>query len=580
VAKTIQALAAALVIAAAAGAFFLARRPVTRSFDVNSPSSGSIPRGGSLVASIRTEPTTYNRYVDESAAGELVSLLTQAPLVHVNRTTDSLEPWLAESWIQSADARTYTLTLRQGVTFSDGTPFTSADVLFSFAALYDPRVNAVLAADTYVAGKPLAIEAAGPYTVRITLPVPSAVGLRLIGDVPILPKHRLQAALDAGKFGSAWSVTAGPSEVAGLGPFVLSSHVSGQRLVLTRNPRYWRRDAVGSQLPYLDALTLVIGDQNTEALRMQSGEIDLMSNGDIRPEDYVGFKRLADRGSLRLLDAGVSIDPNLLWFNLAPARAADPRSEWLQTKAFRQAISCSVDRGAIVNSVYLGAAVPIFAPITPGNRTWYSDVRPACENNPKRARELFAAAGLTDRDGDGMLEDRAGRPARFSIVTQQGHTMRQRTVAVLQEQLRQAGVAVDVTGLDPSGLFERWSRGDYDAIYFGMQASATDPSLNPQFWRSSGDFHLWNPRQRSPATAWEKEIDRLFEEQSVASHLADRQRLMSEAERILADELPAIYFAAPKVMLAVSRRVVNPQPVAPLPQLLWSADTLAAAPAR
>ena len=122
------------------------------------------------MASYRTEPAAYNRYRDSSAAGELVSLLTHAPLVHVDRATDTLEPWLAESWTQSSDGTAYTLKLRQGVTFSDGAPFTSADVLFSFAALYDPRVNAVFASDTYVNGTPLKVEAPDASTVVLTPP--------------------------------------------------------------------------------------------------------------------------------------------------------------------------------------------------------------------------------------------------------------------------------------------------------------------------------------------------------------------------------------------------------------------------
>ena len=305
-----------------------------------------------------------------------------------------------------------------------------------------------------------------------------------------------------------------------------------------------------------------------------------MVNGDIRPEDYVGYKRLADRGSLRLIDAGISVDPSLLWFNLSPAQAADPHRAWFQSTAFRQAVSCAVDREAIVNTVHSGAAVAIYSPISPGNRTWFAPVRPACDHDPQRARQLFAAAGLTDRNGDGMLEDSAGIPAQFSIATMQGHTIRQRTVSVLQEQLRQAGIVVNVTGLEPNALFERWSRRDYDAIYFGVQASATDPGLNPQFWLSSGNFHFWNPGQAKPATAWEKQIDDLFNRQSLAPQLAERQRLITEAQRVLVDQLPAIYFVAPKVTLAVSRRVLNAQPAPQIPQLLWSAETLAAEPAR
>ncbi len=572
----------AAVVGAIAAGVLLRRRAAAGPGPVSSPErmqAATPARGGTLVASFRTEPATYNRYVDESAASELVSLLVHAPLVHVDRTTDTLEPWLAESWTQSGDGRTFTLRLREGITFSDGAPFSSADVAFSFKALYDPRVNAVLAADTYVAGKPLTVETPDPHTVILRMAAPSAVGLRLIHTLPMLPKHKLEEALDGGKFTEAWSVASPLSDVVGLGPFVLSEHVSGQRVVFSRNPHYWRKDAAGVQLPYLDSLTArIVSDQNTEALRLQRGEIDLMENGEIRADDYSAFRRIAEQGAVRLIDAGVGLDPNMLWFNLSAAGVQDPRSPWLRSTAFRQGISCAVDREAIVNTVYFGAAVPIYTGITPGNKTWYSPIRPACEHDPARARALFAAAGLTDRDGDGMLQDARGVPARFSILTQQGHTVRQRTAAVLQEQLRHAGIGVDVTTLDPPAMVQRWSRGDYDAIYFGVQASATDPSLNAQFWLSSGNFHFWNPRQRSPSTPWEKRIDDLFAAQSVATRPADRQRLIAEAQQVLAAELPVIYFVAPKVTLAVSNRVVNPQPAPQIPQLLWSADTLAAAP--
>ncbi len=103
-------------------------------------------------------PPTYNRLVDHSTAGEALALLTQAPLVYVNRATDTLEPWLAESWTESADHLTYThQACAAGVTFSDGTPLTSADVLFTFRALYDPKVESPLAGDTLVNGKPLQV---------------------------------------------------------------------------------------------------------------------------------------------------------------------------------------------------------------------------------------------------------------------------------------------------------------------------------------------------------------------------------------------------------------------------------------
>jgi peptide/nickel transport system substrate-binding protein len=138
---------------------------------------------------------------------------------------------------------------------------------------------------------------------------------------------------------------------------------------------------------------------------------------------------------------------------------------------------------------------------------------------------------------------------------------------------------VDLVTLDPGGIVERFGAGDYDSIYFGIQASSTDPSLNLDLWLSSGHNHFWNPGQRLPATEWEKRIDELMQEQSQARDLAQRKRAFADVQRILGEELPIIYFVAPRVTIATTPRVLGPTPVLQLPQLLWSADTLASATA-
>jgi len=346
-------------------------------------------------------------------------------------------------------------------------------------------------------------------------------------------------------------------------------------LVVAGNPHYWRKDASGNPLPYLDKLTVVFASQASEALKLQAGEIDLMTNADIRSDDYTAFKRAADQGHVHLIDGGLGLDPNLLWFNLTAAHAKEPAGRLFNQKPFRQALSCAVDRQAIVNAVYLGAAVPIYGRTTPANRTWFADVRPACEHDVARARDLFAAAGLTDRNGDGILEDARGQPARFSILTQ-AENIRTRVVAVLQQQLRQAGIVVDIVPLDPGALFERFAKGDFDAIYYGIQSSAIDPALSPGFWLSSGRYHFWNPSQKTPATDWERRLDELMRQQAETFNGAERRRLFTEVQQIFVEEMPAIYFLTPKVTLAVSARVINPQPVPQIPQLLWNAGSLAA----
>ena len=112
-------------------------------------------RGGQLVVSARGVPRSFNRLVAGDQPSDMFATLTQGSLVRMNRATFELEPWLAEKWESSADSQTHTLHLRKDVTWSDGTPFTSADVLFTLQALYDPKVESVIASGVMPGGRPI-----------------------------------------------------------------------------------------------------------------------------------------------------------------------------------------------------------------------------------------------------------------------------------------------------------------------------------------------------------------------------------------------------------------------------------------
>src|SRR5688572_25835630 len=106
-------------------------RPATSDRPGPTASTAAPQRGGQLVATVRSEPRSFNRINVRSQSAELLSLLTQARLLRVNRGTFELEPWLAERWESAADGLSHTLHLRDGVLWSDGTPFTAEDVAFS-----------------------------------------------------------------------------------------------------------------------------------------------------------------------------------------------------------------------------------------------------------------------------------------------------------------------------------------------------------------------------------------------------------------------------------------------------------------
>lgn len=532
-------------------------------------------RGGVMTSSLRSEPRTFNRLVDRSVPTDLYTILTGSQLIRVNRATQALEPSLAEKWAVSPDNLTFTLSLRDGVAWSDGTPFTSADVLFTFAAIYDPKVDSLLASSLKVDGKPLTVTAPDAHTVVIKFPSTFGPGLAILDNVHLAPKHKYEATLKAGKFAEAMGVATSPGDLAVLGPFKLTSYAPGQRLVFDRNPRYWKKDEAGTPLPYLDQLILeIVPDQNAELVRLQSGQFDMLQQ-QIRPEDIATLRPLEQQGKVKLIELGVSADADMFFFNLrSPYWEKDPRREWITRKEFRQAISHAIDRESYANTVYLGAGVPIWGPVTPGNQKWFSPNVLRYGYSVERAKEILASIGLINRDADEWLEDAQGTEARFNVLVYRGNSSLERGAAILRDELKKIGVAVDVVLLEQGALVQRMLGGQFEAIFFVVTATSLDPAINSDFWLSSGSAHVWNIGQPKPATDWEKHIDDQMVTVMGSVDQAERKRAFDDIQKTFADNLPALYFVAPRLYMGVSTKVGGLTPAILRPQLLWNAERM------
>jgi ABC-type transport system substrate-binding protein len=198
--------------------------------------------GGRLIVALRSEPKTLNPVIAaDGPSREVIGLMT-ADLIHINRASHESEPALARSWDVSADGRQYTIHLRRGIRFSDGMPFDADDVIFTFQVLLDERSRAPQRDLLVIAGKPLEATKLDAHTVRFTLAEPYAAAERLFDSIAMLPQHQLQSAYEKGQLPQAWTLASTPSDVAGLGPFRLKQYVAGERLVLERNPHYWKVD--------------------------------------------------------------------------------------------------------------------------------------------------------------------------------------------------------------------------------------------------------------------------------------------------------------------------------------------------
>jgi peptide/nickel transport system substrate-binding protein len=546
-----------------------------RSGESEAPRTASSRRGGQLVASVRGEPRSFNRLIVNDQTSRLVGDLTQGRLVRINPSTFELEPWLAEKWESSADGRTHTLHLRPGVLWSDGTPLTSADVIFSVGAMFDPKVESPMAGALMVGGQPIRATAPDIQTVVFSFAAPSGPGIRLLDNLPILPRHKLEAALNAGTFATAWDSKTPLTEIVGTGPFVLREYQPGQRVVLDRNARYWRKAADGQALPYLDRLVLeMVPEQNAEVLRLQSGAVDLSYN-ELRTEDYVTARRGEEEGRLKVIELGVGPDPDAFWFCLKPeVKKADPRFAFVQRAEFRQALSHAVDREAFAETAFLGAAVPIWGPVTPGNRVWFWPDVPRYPHDVARARELLKGLGLEDRNGNGIVEDGKGTEARFTVITQRGIGSYERGMAVVRDAVKDVGVALDIAPLEFGAMIQRMLKCDYDAIYMRPLFTDLDPAGNMDFWLSSGSTHFWNLEQKSPATEWERRIDTLMLEQASSLDPERRRQQFNAVQKILAENLPVLYFAAPRLYAAHNARIMGVVPSVMRPPILWNADSL------
>src|SRR5262249_27562115 len=154
-------------------------------------------------------------------------------------------------------------------------PFDADDVIFSFQVYLDEKVHSPQRDLLVVGGKPISAEKVDPYTVRFTLAQPYAAAERIFDSVAMLPKHLLETSYKSGSFSQAWGLTAPVNQIAGLGPFCVKQYIAGQKIVLERNPYYWKADQNKNRLPYLDELVfLFVGNEDAQVLRFQSGETD------------------------------------------------------------------------------------------------------------------------------------------------------------------------------------------------------------------------------------------------------------------------------------------------------------------
>lgn len=505
--------------------------------------------GGELRFCLRSEPRSLHPALVDDEAGETIRYLTGGFLVRVNRATQQLEPELASSWKVSQGGRAVSFRIRDGLTFSDGTPFSAGDVAYTMDVLMDPALHSPTA-DAFRSGAGRVRSTVSGSSVTIVFPEPVAAGPRLFDQVAILSRRSPH------------------KELAVLGPFRLAEHKPGAFFRLERNPYYWKSEN-GRRLPYLDAIRLDIQpNREIELLRFRRGELDLITG--LSADHY---EQLLKERPEWVRDAGPSLENEFLWFNLSGVALPSYKTAWFRSREFRLAVSHAIRRDDLCRLAYRGHAVPGSGPFPPANRLWFNArLRPHAYDLGE-ARRLLAAAGFR-REGT-VLKDRDGRPVEFSLVTSAGNKGRERMAALIEQDLAALGIRLRLVPLDFPSLLERISKTmDYEACLLGLINVDPDPNGQMNIWLSSGANHPWNPREPQPATPWEAEIDRLMQAQSAAPDPARRKALFDRVQEIVMDQAPVLYLAYHNALVGISPAVKNSQPVMLRPQAVWNVDRL------
>ena len=415
------------------------------------------------------------------------------------------------------------------------------------------------------------------YTVRFTLPRPYAAAERLFDGLAMLPKHLLEKPYRDGKFVQAWSLNTAASEIAGLGPFRLKQSVPGQRVVLERNPYYWKVDSKNERLPYLDELTfLFVGSEDAQVMHFEAGETSIISR--LSSDNYNLLERERGRTRAQLADMGPSLEYNFLVFNqndLGSKKldAIAHKQQWFRELKFRQAVSAAIDRDSIVRLVYGTRGAPLWGNVGPGNKLWVNTAIAHPQRSLDAARQLLKSASFSWNEA-GQLLDSSGKPVEFSIITSSSNTQRMKMATLIQDDLSHLGMQVHVVPLEFRAVIDRiFQSFDYDAAIMALGGGDADPNPEMNVWTTSGTSHLWDLHETKPA-AWESEIDMLMQQQMVTLDYGKRKQLYDRVQQLVAEHLPFIFLATPNVLAAADPRVGNFHPAILDPYTLWNADEL------
>jgi len=510
-------------MAAAATASLALLLPTAAAADTTTPSPSGSGNKVVFTVGILNDIDSLNPYTGILAESYEVYQLMYGYLMDNAAADFSPVGDLATSWTTSPDGKTWTYTIRSGVTWSDGVPLTASDVAYSFNRVMKGEYEQTNYGN-YVTNI-ATVTATNPTTVVMVTKVPTPIMTHLL--VPILPEHIWSKISE-----TAVKSYANDKNVVGAGPFLLAEHSTGQFVRLVRNPHYYRGE------PKIDEVVFRVY-KNSDAMvqALKKGEIDFADSLDFDvwqslkgvqgittfPSKYTGFDELAFNTGAALSDG-------------TPIGNGNPA---LKNKTVRQALNYAVDRKTLLQKVIGGTGTEgssIIPPIYP--KLHYNPPSPYTFD-PAKANQLLDQAGYK-RGADGMRTTPAGKPLTLRLYARTESQNSQRMAPFIKGWLHDVGIPVTVKVVSNDSLTEIIGQGTYDMFLWGWVVEP-DPdyqlstfTCGQRSYKDSGTIYA----ALSDSFYCNPTYDALYAKQASQIDPAQRAATVQQMQQMLYDDAP------------------------------------------
>ena len=480
--------------------------------------------GGRIIFGSLGEPSNLiPPLATDGASQELADYLYVA-LLRYNKDIE-LEPWAARRYEVLDGGLRLRFELRHGIHWFDGEELTAEDVEFTYKLMIDPDTPTAYAENFKAVQSFTLIDR---YTFEVTYAEPFARAL-VTWASSILPKHILE---HENLLSTRYS-----RNPVGAGPYRLKEWEPGRRIVLEANEDYFEGR------PNIDTVVYqIIPDTTTMFMELKSGNLDMMS---LSPQQYLFQTGGKEWDRLFHKYRFLSFSYTYLGYNLTSPLFSDVR--------IRRALAHAIDKEEIVKGVLMGQGQATVGPYKPGTWVYDSSIREYAYD-PVLARDMLAKIGWSDHDGDGFL-DRDGRPFSFTILTNQGNTLRIKAATIIQFRLRQIGIEVKIRTVEWAAFIREFvNKGRFDALILGWNI-VQDPDI----------YNVWHSSKAVPGGLnfvgyKNTELDRLLDTGRRLVDPDQRKPVYDRIQEILHRDQPYCFLYVPMSLPIVQTRFKGIQP--------------------